>query len=404
MSTDIVLEEKVIDTTNEEVFSYKLWKKVSDIPIDWDRLVATKDLFLSLRYLYTLEKTTPKGMKLYFVGFYKEKRLIGTALFQTTRIKASEAYRPKFSKGKGFLFSIDKFFKTTIPKLFNLDVLVGGNLMLTGEHSYYFDSSLISEKEVLNLWYKAICDFKRTEFKPNLTLLKDFFEYKKYDFEALKNDENHSYYVEPNMILHLNSEWNSLTDYAAVMKKKYRARVTTARKKIIALEKKSLSYSEIVKYKTTLFKLYKSVSDNASFNTFILNENYFEEMKRNLNEEFRLVAYFLEGEIVGFFTVILDQNRVVTHFLGYCPKCNKEYQLYFNMLLDMVEIGIEEKMNDIIYARTALEIKSSLGAVPYQMEGFMKYENPVLNKAIFSIFKFIKPKDNWIQRHPFKKN
>ncbi|MFV0238329.1 MAG: hypothetical protein ACK5HU_07360 [Flavobacteriales bacterium] len=404
MDADIVLQDKVIDTVKEEVFTYKLWKKVSDIPICWDQLVASKDLFLSLKYLYALEKKAPIGMKLYFIGFYKDKKLIGATLFQTTQIKASEAYRGlRFSSKKGIRSFIEKFLKTHILKLFNLKILVCGNLMLTGEHSYYFDFNSISEKKALSLWYKAIYNFKKLKYKPDLTLLKDFFDHKKYDFEILKKEHYHSYYVEPNMILHLNPEWNSLADYTAVMKKKYRARVTTARKKFNTTRKKTLSYSEIVEHKSSLFKLYKNVSDNASFNTFILNEDYFQEMKQNLDQKFHLTAYFLEGEIIGFFTVILDQNKIITHFLGYCPKCNKTYQLYLNMLLDMVEIGIKEKAKDIIYARTALEIKSSIGAIPYQMEGFVKYENPFLNKLVFSLFKLVKPKDNWIQRRPFKK-
>lgn len=403
MGTGIILQNKVIDTIESKPFSYKYWKRVSDIPVCWDQLVSSKDLFLSTAYFSALEKAAPKGIKHCFVGFYNEQKLIGVALFQMVHIKASETYRSQPSDKKGFNL-INEFLKIRLLKLFNLKVLVGGNLMLTGEHSFYFDYDSISAKEALHLWYKAICDLKKNEFKPSLTLLKDFFEYKRYDFEVIKRNQNHSYYVEPNMILHIRPEWNTLADYTADMKKKYRARVTTAKKKMIGLTKKSLSYPEIVEHRTSLFKLYKSVSDNASFNTFVLNENYFEEMKRNLGKKFRLIAYFLEGKVVGFFTIILTQNKVVTHFLGYCPECNKDYQLYFNMLIDMVEIGIEEKLEDVIYARTALEIKSSIGAVPYEMKGFMKYENPVLNKVIFSLFKFIKPDDQWIQRHPFKEN
>ncbi len=400
MSTEIISQNKVIEAIKSKRFSYTLWRKVDDIPACWDELVAYHDLFLSKAYLSGLEKATPKGMKHYFVGFYNENKLIGVALFQTTHIKTSKSYRFKFSTKKGFSF-VERLVKTSILKLFNLKIFVAGNLMLTGEHSYYFNS--ISEKEAFEIWYRAINDFKKTVFKPNVTLLKDFFEYKKYDFEIIENDQNHLFYVEPNMILHLNSEWNTLADYTAAMRKKYRARVRVARKKFNGIKRKVLSYSEIIAHHEAIFKLYKSVSKNASFNTFTLSENYFEEMKRSLKDKFRLTAYFLEDEMVGFFTVILDAKKVETHFLGYCPERNKEYQLYLNMLYDMAEIGIYENKEAIIYARTALEIKSSVGAVPYDMKGFMKHENPIINKIAFPIFNFLKPKNHWIQRHPFKK-
>lgn len=384
-----------------KTFSYVFWNQVKHIPKNWDDLVSSHDLFLSRAYFEALEQAMPERMNHHYVGFYCAEKLVGVALFQTTRIKASEAYRPKLSKTNGIFF-IEKFIKTHIPKLFNLNILVGGNLMLTGEHSYYFDFNEIPKHEAINVWYKAINDFKKTQDKLNLTLLKDFFEDKNNAFKTIEKDQNYPYYVEPNMILHLKPEWNTLADYTEAMTKKYRARVRTARKKSILIEKKELSFEEIVAHRESIFSLYESVSENASFNTFLLHENYFEEMKRYMDKKFRLVAYFLEGKIVGFFTLFLEQKDVVTHFLGYCPKLNRSHQLYLNMLFDMVEIGIYEKKESVIYARTALEIKSSIGAVPYQMKGFIKYEKPLLNRTIFSLFQFLKPKDDWEQRNPFK--
>ncbi len=400
MNGSVALRGSSVDAVKSKTFSYIFWDKVIEIPADWDALVASCDLFLSTTYFTALEKAMPEGMNLHYVGFFNENKLIGVALFQTTQIRASEAYRPKFPKNGTFF--IEKFLKTHIPKLFNMSILVGGNLMLTGEHSFYFDLNELSGEEAVDLWYQAVCDFKKTKNKLDLTLLKDFFEHKHYNFKKIEKNQNYPYYVEPNMILHLKPEWNTLVDYIEAMTKKYRARVRTARKKSEQIEKRALSYDEIIIYKESVFALYESVSENASFNTFLLHENYFEEMKYHMKEKFRVIAYFIQDQLVGFFTVFLNKEEVITHFLGYCPKHNREHQLYLNMLFDMVEIGIYENKKSIIYARTALEIKSSVGAVPYQMKGFIKYEKPLLNRTIFSLFQFLKPKVDWEQRHPFK--
>ncbi len=404
MNSDILINEEILELTQVNSYLCKIWEKVDDIPDEWDALVADKDLFLSTKYLCALEDSLPTGMNHYYIGFYKNNKFIGSALFQTTKIKSSEAYRPKYQKTKGIKYVLERYIKANILKLFNFKVLVAGNLMLTGEHSYFYNSNEISKEEFHKLWYNSVVDLKKNKFKPNLTLLKDFFENKKYDFFEAKKDRNVSYSVDPNMILHLKPEWSTINDYCSVLKKKYRARIKTARKKIKPLTSKSLTYSEIISNRESIFNLYKSVSDNASFNTFVLHPDYFIQLKKTLKDDFYLIAYFSGEKIVGFFTVILNQNDLVTHFLGYCPIYNKKHQIYLNMLIDMVEIGLKEHLNNIVFGRTALEIKSTLGAVPYEMEGFMKYENLFLNEIAFYIFKFLNQNNNWIQRKPFKVN
>jgi hypothetical protein len=50
--------------------------------------------------------------------------------------------------------------------------------------------------------------------------------------------------------------------------------------------------------------------------------------------------------------------------------------LYLNMLYDMT-YSINKGFKEIIFARTALEIKSSVGARPIQM--YIGHTNPVVN-------------------------
>lgn len=76
--------------------------------------------------------------------------------------------------------------------------------------------------------------------------------------------------------------------------------------------------------------------------------------------------------------------------------------LYLNMLYNMTEFGIENGFEKIIFGRTALEIKSSVGAEPVNMSGFIFHTNPLINKYIGKLFNSLEPEVNWQQRHPFK--
>jgi len=58
----------------------------------------------------------------------------------------------------------------------------------------------------------------------------------------------------------------------------------------------------------------------------------------------------------------------------------KEKMLYLNMLYDMVCHSINKGFKQIIFARTALEIKSSVGAIP---EKCMGLSNTIILLSIF---------------------
>jgi hypothetical protein len=64
-----------------------------------------------------------------------------------------------------------------------------------------------------------------------------------------------------------------------------------------------------------------------------------------------------------------------TYFLGYDDSIQREKMLYLNMLYDMIAYSINKGFKEIIFARTALEIKSSVGARPIQMWVYRTYQS-----------------------------
>jgi hypothetical protein len=125
-------------------------------------------------------------------------------------------------------------------------------------------------------------------------------------------------------------------------------------------------------------------------------------MKENLGENFRVFGYLSENQLIGFYTIIINNKDVDTYFLGYKKDCQKEKQIYLNMLLDMVKFGIENRSERIIFGRTALEIKSTIGAEPTEIFGLIKHKNFMINSFLKTIFPSVSPKAEWIQRKPFK--
>ncbi len=88
--------------------------------------------------------------------------------------------------------------------------------------------------------------------------------------------------------------------------------------------------------------------------------------------------------------------------LGYDETIQREKMLYLNMLYDMIAYSINKGFEEIVFARTALEIKSSVGAKPIEMFGFIKHEIKLIDKCMETFFNYLEPKVTWQERNPFK--
>lgn len=371
----------------------KIYNSDKDFPERWPSAVGIHNVMLSAEYFRALHASLPSNMECFMVGFFKENELVGGALFQYIDFIG---YRKSVRNESGW--NLKSFFSAMFVK----DVMILGNNMLTGQNGFYFDFSKISENDVLVLLNKAVRKMQNEVRKTSLIIYKD---YQKDFVERFKGREYSSYFrfsVQPNMKLKIKENWKTFDDYINDFSKKYRARAKSAKKKLGDIEKRELNLDSVKKHQKEMNCLYQNVADNASFNTFFLAENHFEKMKENLKDKFKVFGYFSETELVGFYTLIINNDDIDTYFLGYQKECQKEKQIYLNMLLDMVEYGIMYQFKTIVFGRTALEIKSTIGAEPTEIFGLIKHNNFIINPFMKILFPFISPKTEWIQRKPFK--
>lgn len=383
-----------------DLTQFKVYQSIDEVPNTWDNFVE-HDIFLTTDYLKALEIASPKNISSFYLGVFKNETLIGVALVQRVELYLKDMFRDtKVSCLKTFL-------KETISKALKGNILVIGNLTHTGQHGMYFDPKNTSKADFYHQVFKGVSEIgsiiKNTHRKTvRLIMLKDFFE----DDAMLNEDffqkeKLHKAIVQPNMIMNVQDVWGCNEDYIACMKKKYRDRYKRAKKKLNSITCKEMGLEAIKANSKLLHDFYLNVSNNAKFNTFILPENHFYTYKLHLKENFKVFGYYLKNELIGFFTLILNNEHLETYFLGYNTKHQYPNQLYLNMLYDMAKFGIENDFKNIVYARTAMEIKSSVGAKPHAMQLYMKHTNGVLNAILKQVFRFMNPTKDWEERHPF---
>ncbi|ESU29352.1 8-amino-7-oxononanoate synthase [Flavobacterium limnosediminis JC2902] len=381
----------------KQSYHYKIYSSVAELPESWDTL-SVSNIFLSGDYLKVMDNSAPKNMICHYIGLFKDDELTGIALSQFLDLNLVSSFGER-----------DTCIKTSVRNFvfrnFTSHVLFVGNNMLTGQNAYIFSENLPA-KEGISLLHKAVkelqTNFKKQGKKIHLTTFKDFFTDEKVVLEA---SEFHSFYkfsTQPNMIFPIAENWKSEDDYVAALSKKYRDQYKRAHKKLDGIEKRKMPLAEIEQHNATIHNLYMNVARNAPFNTFFLAENHFYELKKQLGHNFLFYGYFLEDKLIGFNTLIKNGATIDTYFLGYDDEHQREMMVYLNMLYDMIKYSIKKQYKEIIFARTALEIKSSVGAKPHEMVGFIQHSNPLINRFAGKIFKSLEPETVWQERNPFK--
>jgi predicted N-acyltransferase len=378
-------------------FSFKIYSSTKDLPANWDSL-AINNIFLSKDYLTVLEDAAPKNMACHFIGLFLNEELVGLALSQYIDLRDVHSFGERDHRLKTKVREI-------VFKYLSSNVLVMGNNMLTGQNGCCFSKRLSRSEGMILL--KTVAEELKKIFnsdgkKIHLTIFKDFSKSEVEPFEVPEFNSFYKFTTQPNMLFQIRESWRSFDDYILDNNKKYRDQYKRARKKADGISKKKLSLDEITTYNSRIYQLYMNVAKNAPFNTFYLPENHFVFFKKALKDNFLFYGYFIGEELIGFNTLIKNGSDIDTYFLGYDETYQREKMLYLNMLYDMIGYSINKGYKRIIFARTALEIKSSVGAKPVHMYGLIRHSNPIINLIVSKTFSYFEPKIQWQERNPFK--
>lgn len=378
-------------------YTYQLYTSATQLPEQWNRL-AVDTVFLSGAYLEVLEKSAPTNMTCHFIGLFDGETLIGIALSQFLDLNQLESFGERDQCVKTYI-------RNFMFRNFASHVLFVGNNMLTGQHAFAFAKNCNTSMalEALTLASNALKTiFKSKGKKIHIVTYKDFIPEEVNLFKKIGFDDFYEFNTQPNMVFGVQSNWNTEQDYIDALTKKYRDQYKRARKKALGIEKRKMHLDDIIAHESVIYNLYFHVAKNAPFNTFFLAKNHFSTFKRIFDHDFLFYGYFLDDKMIGFNTMIKNGKSLDTYFLGYDDSIQREKMLYLNMLYDMIAYAIKKGYEEVIFSRTALEIKSSVGAKPIKTVGLIKHESGILNRYMSTIFPYLEPEMVWQERNPFQ--
>ena len=291
------------------------------------------------------------------------------------------------------IFSVKRFLFRPI----SLRFFCFGNTHLSNVN-YHVSTEKLSIKELTE-----IIELLQKKYDIPFFLIPDHL-YSKLNENHLKSHPSfHVFDSEPDMTLTLSPNWDTIHDYLNDIKSKYKKRYRSIYKKSSTIYTIEINHENFSNYRSNIKSLYQNVFARSSFSGSPFNISIFESFFNDKNLEFKMIGYQdHNNQLLSFSSYFMVDNTLYSYYIGLDYQMNSTYQLYNRMLYDMLEIGIRNRMEKVIYGRTAAELKSTIGTIPTPSTSAIYISNRILN-ALFKPFVARLTLKTWIQRDPFKR-
>jgi len=373
-----------------------------DIPAgSWDRIAEAGDNFyLSTPYLSILEKHPCESMLFHYVLACRGNEPSGILYFQETDIHIiNGGENLDFSRG-----AVNRKWVSSLLQSLTLRLLVNGNLLVSGPHGAVFLPDVPDDMRA-RIVHRACCEIlsaPRSGCKIHGVLIKDIDHGLERGLRGI-DEAFTGFQVEPGMIIPIRRQWSGFDDVLRDYKSKYRVRARSALKKAASLQVRELDEKNVCVLTNRMLELFQNVAGRSHFHMMSLHPGYFPAMKTALRELFVVKGFFDGEQLVGFYSYTRGTGRNLAGFVGFDYDCNKTCLLYQNMLYALLDDAVRDNVNFLDLGRTALEIKSTVGAEPVDYRLLVKHLNGMSNTLLKKLIQNFQPAA-WIQRKPFKDN
>ncbi len=388
-------------------FTFTLFPSVAAVPSsEWESLSGQSSIFLNPAYLSIVEKCTYTSMLCRYVIVYYNKKPCGIIYYQVITFKAGtlgDLVTAQFQNGQSKRLSMfEKYIESNRNEEL-LRLFTCGNNLISGDYGFVFSKDINQQTatELLLNITETIAREEKIRGAICAILIKDF--HKPLEPSRLLDNEKYTRFaVEPNMVVEIPEGVKNKEEYIELFSKKYRNRAKTIFKSLAGLEFKELTLTEIQKHEKEIYSLYENIFDRARFKLTKLPEYYFSKVKAEFREQFKLTALFRESKILAFGSCFLmPDSDLEAHYIGFDYEVNNEYNLYQNLLYQMIESGIKNKCKCVNLGRTAAEIKTTVGAKPHELICYIKPQNTVSRVIQKPFIGMLQPAE-WTPRNPFK--
>ncbi len=393
---------------NDNEVTFEIFDSVNEFSsAEWNE-ISKENYLLHCNYLNALEKSSAAGITFRYVFIYEKKVVVAICYFQIADLSSKEIGSLVNLENSGFIFSsIGNKINNLLfsgNKYSSNNLLVCGSLFISGENGIacsakkYFELVFHLLPEITE---KISVQIKEKGGRVICYSVKDFYDESDIYVGKLIKQKFHRMVIDPNMVFTVRKDWKKFDDYLDAMTAKYRLRTNNVMKKLENIDIKYMELREIENEKNSIENLYMQVQKKAPVRIVRVNINYFLSLKKYLKDEFVIRAFYLKNKMIAFTSGFKKGPHYEAHYIGIDYHYNKSYSLYQNILYDFIQEAIKSKCEHLYFGRTAMEIKSTVGAVALPLYSYIKFSNSILNRLVKPFIPSEK-NESWTPRNPFK--
>lgn len=191
------------------------------------------------------------------------------------------------------------------------------------------------------------------------------------------------------------NSFSSFDEYLNGLRSSYRRRINKALRQREKLIIRKFSRNE---FSHEHYRLYLSIMNRTDNPLETLPMEFFREYDAELFE-------FIDNEtneVVGFIQVKEIKNKLYFLFGGFKKGDIEVYDIYYNMLLKIIEVGIEKRVKEIEFGQTAEESKLKIGCKEKYKYLYIHHSNPIINFIIQLLVPLLTYKTYPVKHHVFK--
>ena len=192
-----------------------------------------------------------------------------------------------------------------------------------------------------------------------------------------------------------NNNFETFDDYLLKLRSSYRRRINIALSKRSNLIIRKIQNSDFSK---NHYNLYLSIMKRTENPLETLPIEYFIDYEAEIYE-------FMDKSnesIVGFIQLKEFGDKLCFLFGGFYKDDVEKYDIYYNMLLKIVDVGIKKRVKTIEFGQTAEESKLKIGCKEVYKYLYVHHSNSILNFIIQSFLPIMSYKSYKTLHHVFK--
>jgi hypothetical protein len=382
---------------------FKLFHRAEDVP---KKAFSRRSVFLQKDYLRSLEAAAPAGMEFRYLYLPLSGQNGTLYYFQAINLSSKEIgqiinFQPYSNIIKSISDLVQSFLFGTGKDRPNY-LLISGNMCLSGPYGIGYDPQ--DEKTAAAHLFQAIEYCSKDLHKKGkvvATIVKDYPEGRTAFSAGMRQHRYNRLTMDPVMKMEIRPEWKTMSDYVGAITSKYRQRYQQARKKMGDCTVRVLTIEEAEKLQPKINELYTAVQEKSPVRIVQPHAGYLLSILKNMGDKAVMYGIFHEEKLIGFMTGISDGDHYEAHHIGMDYDYIRSQSLYLNILYCYIEMAIRSGARELSFGRTALEMKTTVGAIPDMHEAWLKLSNRMLNSLACHLIPE-KTGNDWIPRNPFR--